>query len=302
MEIIFCLENLMEQHLGLTFAFLALIFWGVGDFMIQKSVRANSVMRTLFYICISGGVALFPFVKDEFLAMMWDGQMHLLMMATSLVILVAAILEFVAMKRGKLSVIEPILSFELPVAVILSILLRSESLSVLQIFMIIFALVGFILAMQHNRHLFNFKNLKFEDGIFLALGGAAIMGVVNFMVGVASQETSALLTIWYINIVLTVICAFHISLKKEWGCVSHDLKTDLKDISLTCLFDNCAWIAYAYATTYIPISIATTISDSYIALTVLLGIFVNHEQVRKHQVAGIAITVFSIFALSVSMG
>ncbi len=292
----------MEAHLGLIFAFIALVCWGLGDFFIQKSVRHSSVMRTLFYITISGWLVLFPFVKDDLWAMMWDGQMHFLQVVTALVILIAAILEFIAMKRGKISIIEPILGFELPVAVILSIVFRSEYLSPLQILPIIFALVGFILAAQYNRHLFKIKNLKLEDGIFLAMGGALIMGVVNFLVGVASQESSPLLTIWYTNMVIMLITIVHISMKKEWHLVKKDLQTGLKEIFLTCVFDNGAWIAYACATTFIPISIATTISESYIALTVLLGIFVNREQVRKHQIAGVAITILSIFVLSVSVG
>ncbi len=288
----------MEATLGIMFSFLALLGWGVGDFMIQKSVRQNSVMRTLFYICISGGVVLYPFIREDLLAMNENGNMHMMMIVTSLVILAAATFEFIGMKRGKISIIEPILSFELPVAVILSIFLRNESLSAWQLLLIAAAFMGILIASQSNKKLFDLKNLKLENGIFWAMGGAALMGLVNFLVGVASQETSALLTIWYTNMIIAVICAIHFSITKEWKKMRKDFKENPLPIGLTCIFDNGAWIAYALATTHIPISIASTISESYIALTVALGIFINREVVHKHQLAGIALTVIGVFALT----
>ena len=88
----------MEATLGIMFSFLALLCWGFGDFMIQKSLRQNSVMRTLFYICISGGVVLFPFIREDLLAMNENGNMHVMIFYEP-VILTAAILVL-RMKRG----------------------------------------------------------------------------------------------------------------------------------------------------------------------------------------------------------
>lgn len=289
----------MDQHLGIICALAAMLAWGFGDFFIQKSVRGNSVMRTLFYICISGGLALFPFVKDDFVSELYDGNLHFLLVTTGLIIFVAAILEFEAMRRGKIAIIEPILSFELPIAIILSIFLRKENLTAWQIMPIIAAFTGILLASQFNKHLFEWRRIKMEKGVFLAVGGAMLMGLVNFMVGVSSQETSALLTIWYTNVLIAIICAVHFTVKKEWKFMRTDLKKNPLQISLTCLLDNTAWIAYAFATTLIPISIATTISESYIALTVILGILINREKMRVHQIAGIGLTIAGIFTLTI---
>ena len=46
--------------------------------------------------------------------------------------------------------------------------------------------------------------------------------------------------------------------------------------------DNLAWVAFAYATLYVPIAIATGISESYIALAAALGIIINKEKLKKH--------------------
>lgn len=52
----------------------------------------------------------------------------------------------------------------------------------------------------------------------------------------------------------------------------------------------------------IPISVATTVSESYIALSVLAGIYINHERVRLHQKLGIAITVVGVVVLTALVG
>ncbi|MDI6821251.1 MAG: hypothetical protein QMD65_03755 [Patescibacteria group bacterium] len=49
---------------------------------------------------------------------------------------------------------------------------------------------------------------------------------------------------------------------------------------------------------FLAISIATTISENYIALTVLLGVFINKEKLQRHQFFGIAIAIISVLVLS----
>lgn len=64
------------------------------------------------------------------------------------------------------------------------------------------------------------------------------------------------------------------------------------------ILDNTAWVAFAFATIFIPISIATTISESYIALAVFLGIFINREKLRPHQMIGVVLALVGVIALS----
>jgi drug/metabolite transporter (DMT)-like permease len=81
------------------------------------------------------------------------------------------------------------------------------------------------------------------------------------------------------------------------GIIS-DFSQNLKLTLTTSIFDNAAWIFFASAASLIPISIATTVSESYIAFAVCLGLLLNKEKVQWHQFAGIAIAVASIVALS----
>src|SRR3989338_9502110 len=52
----------MTEYLGIIFALIALVSWGVGDFFIQRSARKFGDWESIFAIEITGLVVLLPFV------------------------------------------------------------------------------------------------------------------------------------------------------------------------------------------------------------------------------------------------
>jgi uncharacterized membrane protein len=57
-------------------------------------------------------------------------------------------------------------------------------------------------------------------------------------------------------------------------------------------------MSFAKSATLIPIGLTTAISESYIALAVLLGLYFNKEKLRYHQFIGIGIIIAGVIALS----
>ena len=55
----------MGLAIGILFAFAALIFWGFGDFLIQRSTRKFGDWETLFLIATFGAIVLTPFVRND---------------------------------------------------------------------------------------------------------------------------------------------------------------------------------------------------------------------------------------------
>jgi len=100
--------------MGILFAVTALLAWGLGDFLIEKSARKFGNWIALFYISAFGAIVLFPFVYADIgsafashAAILW---------ITSFIILISALFNFEALRVGKISVVEPIFAFEVPVA------------------------------------------------------------------------------------------------------------------------------------------------------------------------------------------
>lgn len=215
-----------------------------------------------------------------------------------IVVVFAALFDFEALRQGKIAIVEPIIGLELPITVGLSLALAGESLSFLQLFLISIVFIGIMLAItSHHTHLYYHKRI-FERGAILAGIGAIGMALTNFLVGVSSQGISPLVTIWFAHSLLAIVCGIYVLSKGEFRSLISDFKNHPKPIIGQSIFDNVAWVSFAKATTYIPIAIATTISESYIALAVLLGLFVNREKLRAHQIAGITLAIFGVIMLS----
>jgi len=202
------------------------------------------------------------------------------------------------MRRGKLSVIEPILSIEVPVAVGLSTLVWGESLSLPQLLLIGAAFLGIVLAAtRHHAQLYYHRRI-FEQGVILAGLGGIGLGLFSFLVGVSSQLTSPLMAIWFTNCVFTLMCLAYLAATGELRTLVPSFGKNLRVVLAESIFDNAAWIFYAFATTLIPISIALTVSEGYIALAVFLGLFLNREKIQRHQKIGVALAISSIVLLS----
>ncbi len=95
----------MGIEASILFAFGAMLFWAFGDFFIQKCTRKIGDVEALAFIGIIGAIGLIPFIIKDF---------HLLASLPNLILLlflgvltfVAALFDFEALRKGKLSVVD----------------------------------------------------------------------------------------------------------------------------------------------------------------------------------------------------
>ena len=286
----------MTHFAGIAFALIALVSWGLGDFYIQKTTRVVGSWKALFFIGVVGFIGLFPFIKNDLSTI--RGVHFLTLGLLGVVVICTALFDFEALRQGKIAIIEPIIGLELPMTVGLSLVLVHEALAPLQLFLVGIVFIGIILAITTDHtHLYYHKKI-FERGVILASVGALGMAVTNFLVGVSSQAVSPLITIWCAHSLLVLVSGTYLFCKGEFGSLIQDVRRHPRPIIGQSILDNMAWVSFAKATTLIPIAIATTISESYIALAVLLGLFVNHEKLKRHQIVGIILSTIGVMAIS----
>ena len=288
----------MALLVGILFALSALVCWGVGDFLIQRSARKFGDWETLFVITAFGAIILTPLVYGDVtrLAMAENNTSFFVLLSVSAILMVAALLDFEALKKGKIAIVEPILALEVPVAAIMAFALINEGLGMFEIFLISTLMIGIALISLKSHHLK--RRIWLEKGAILAAIGALFMGASNFLVGFASRITNPLLTNWFINVFIAMICFYYIMTNKRIGKLVSDFKANTRLLLTVSTFDNLAWITFAFAASLIPIAIAVAISESYIALAALLGLLINREILMKHQKAGLIAALASAVLLS----
>jgi len=292
----------MENYsLGIGLAFVAMLCWGFGDFLIQKSTRKIGDWETLFIICGFGSIILLPFVWKNIPSIVFgDFKVVLILLGGALILFFAALLDFEALRKGKLSIVEPIWSLEIPVASFLAFIILGEKISLLQFMIIVLLIISLMLVSFKEKY--SIKKFFIEKGVILAFFAAFVMGGANFFVGWGARVSDPLMINFVINIFITIMTGLYLLKKGKLSDSFRDFY-NYRDIMLPmAISDNVAWISFAFAMSLAPIAIAVALSESYIIVAVLLGLFINKERLQRHQKFGLVIAIFSaIFLASITV-
>ena len=162
----------MSISIGIGLAFVAMLCWGFGDFLIQRSTRKIGNWETLFVITAIGALVLIPFVWKSLpeLFMNSDRTGLWILVTASTVLFFAALLDLEALRRGKLSIVEPIWSFEIVSAGFLGFFVLREHISWMQFGLIVLLIVGLVLTAFRERVIR--KEFLLEKGVMVALVAA----------------------------------------------------------------------------------------------------------------------------------
>lgn len=284
--------------LGTLFAFGALFGWAFGDFALQRLTREIGVWRARFFIDLSLAVGILPFILPEIGRLPGRPDDLVLLVVATVIMFLGGYFNLRALKRGKLAIVEPITGLELPLTAGLSMVLLGEWPSALQFALIWVIFMGITSAVSKGGLRKIFSGGRIERGVMLAGFGAVGLALTNFTVGISSRGTSPLMTVWFTATLIGAASAIVIFSRDSHPNILNALKRVPGLILLTCALDGFAWVSFAYAATHLPISIATSISESYIALAAFLGVFLNHEKLRRHQIAGVALAIGGVIVLA----
>jgi drug/metabolite transporter (DMT)-like permease len=287
----------MVFNIIIFFAFTAMLSWGIGDFFIQRSIKKVGSIESLAWIGIIGSVGLFPFIIKD-LPFLQNPINLLLIVGLGIISFVSAMFDFKALKAGKLSVVDVVMEAELPITIALSFIFLKEVLSTKQSIVILFILLGIILtAIRSFSH---FKS-RIEKGVVLAFIAAIFFGILNVSLGFSSKLISPLMVIWGSWVVYTVITLAVIAYKKGFKKFVVHGSENKKLILTTGIVDTVAWVFYALALAKAEVSIVTAITESYPAIALFLGVWINKEKILLHQYAGAIIAIVCSVLLSMTI-
>lgn len=281
----------------LVMAFLALVCWGIGDFFIQRSVRKVGDVHALFFIGVGSTLVLAPFVFSDVLRLL--GGDWIFLIGIGVFTFVMGIINFEALKRGKLSVVEVIFEIELPFTIVLGLFVFRETVTFMQLGLmgLVFVGVSLVAMRDYPPHL----SQRMEKGVVLALLTALGLGLLDFFTASAARSYSPLLAIWLPWATFTVAALLVMIRRGSFHHVPSQLRIFVWLLLPMVVLDVTAWVSYAYALEAGSLAIVTAITESYPALALVLGIWFNREVIKKHQAlgAGLALVASIVLALTV---
>ncbi|MFA4942295.1 MAG: DMT family transporter [Patescibacteria group bacterium] len=297
-----------EFQISLIFAFTSMALWGVGDFLIQKTIRKIGSLPTLLWINLIAGLSLFPFVLKDFpVIFIWSNLSFLIII--TIVGLLYSIFLFKAYDQGKLAVIEMIMVGELPLTIILGLIFFHERLNWIQVLAILVIIIGILLISKSQkdgqnkiRDFFAGKKLIWEKGVLLAAAAVSFSALYNFLTVVTSRNISAFTAIWFPwmlgSIFLLIYIAYKRGLKSFWQIsINHKIL-----ILFTAIIDATAWIFYALATENEELSVVTPIIAGYAVVAMALGVKFNKERIGVWQYFGIVLVILGVIIVSLISG
>ena len=282
---------------GIGLAFIAMLSWGFGDFFIQRSTRKVGDWETLFILSLFSMILLAPFMWHSMINLFVSGNSGIyILLIASVILFVAALLDLEALRVGKLAIVEPVWSFEIPAAALLAFFILHERISLLQIGLIIVLMIGLMLLAFKGRIS---KSLFFERGIILAFVSAITMGCANFFMGWGGRVTDPLMVNFFTDTFLTVACALYLIHKRRLGQSFKDIRRHFSLLIPMAIADKIAWVAFVFSMSMVSIGVVTAISESYIIIAVILGLFINKEKLQIHQKIGLVGAIATAITLAV---
>ena len=167
--------------------------------------------------------------------------------------------------------------------------------SSIQLLIISFVFIGIVLVATKS---FSHWKTKLEKGVLLAFFAAIGMGILNFLTASSSRQISPLMAVWFPWIIFTIMCLVYIWRREGFSkLIKNGIK--FKGIVIAMgIFDTLAWVFYAFAVLKAEISITTAITESYPAIALFLGFWLNKEKINWHQWLGAGIALGASFALA----
>ena len=290
----------MNAATGIALAFVAMLGWGIGDFMVQRNTRKLGDTETLFILSGFGVIALLPFVFREIPGLVMGPSMTGLwiLLASGALLLIATLMNFQAFKIGKISVLEPLYSIEILSAALMAYLILHD--------LITWADAGLIALLVVCLFMISFRSGKLSHRIFMEKGvilfslGAFVLGFADFLLGWGSRVVDPILATWVVNVVIAVGLGVYLLLEDKIPQMIRDIRGNGASLLVMAICENTAWVAYAVAMSLVPIAIATGLSESSIIIAVLLGIMVGKERLQRHQKIGLVGAVVAAIVLAVA--
>ncbi|MBN1502836.1 DMT family transporter [Candidatus Woesearchaeota archaeon] len=286
----------MQISVGILSALVAMLCWGIADFLTSIPSRKIGSLKTLFW---SNILSLIP---AAVMLIIFSEQLNISITNVLLLTFGALLLTFGSsnflrsLEVGEISIVTPISASFSIVTIMLGILILRERLFVHQFVAVFTIVLGIILGSTNLR---KFKNLHTVKGVKESLVALVCWGIYFFILGLVSKTMDYISLFVFSGLIASPFQIGYPLIKQEkprWT----DLKT--KNILVILLFNTLiytlAWSAVTYGVNHEKISLVTPVSSLYPLITVILATIFYKEKLVLNQKIGILIILLGLFIIN----
>ncbi len=286
----------MALSIGILFGILAMVSWGVSDFLAAKAARKTSVIKALIWSQIAGTLILIMVFSLFF-------KFPAVSLSAVILILICAFLNIAAllgfykgMQIGNVSVISPISSAYAAITVILSLIFFNEKLNALQAIGISLAILGSILASFkfHDLIKLKLKNIAVgaEYGLIAMLGGGMLFALIRPLVNDLG---------WFFPPLLIKTAGIFYALAYS-GAANKSIsfpKNAAVFVIIMGILETVGFLFIGAGMSFEQTSIVAPVSSTYPLITIMLAQIFLREVIDANQKVGIASVLAGLVLLSI---
>ncbi len=284
----------MTLSLSILFAFSSMLTFGIADFMAKTILSKAGTFRTLA-VSQSIGCVLYLGVAVAYDLAVPDASLVLLAVLSGGLTTVVMLAFYKALSLGKASLVSPVTSCMIVVAIILSFLILGETLSWLQISAIAFVFVGILLvAFQKPVSRSRESNLSLLFALVVVFAGGCNAIVQKLMATNGHYLMGFLLG----RVFMLSFLAILFPLLTIKAVVVKAPARMYRKMALLGVIESFAFFAWFIGLRGELVSIVTPIVNSSPAVTTILAYFFLNERVLLHQRIGVFAILLGVASLS----
>ncbi|MAH01945.1 hypothetical protein CMO87_01800 [Candidatus Woesearchaeota archaeon] len=282
--------------LGILFAIVAMIGWGIADFVAAKAVRKITVIKTflwsqsiglVFFLIIFALFFKFPSIPFPTL---------ILISISSLIIVIAGLAFYKGLQVGYVSIISPISSASAVITVILSLIFLNETLTRVQAIGVTLAILGAILTSFKFHDLIKLKLKNIATGVEYALITMFGWGVMVILIDILVSELG-----WFFPIfLLKVFVVFYVLMYS--GITKKNIsfpRNALLLVILAGILESGAFLLFGAGLTYENTSIIAPIVSAFPIVAIILARIFFKEILELNQKLGVVTVILGVVLLSI---
>lgn len=279
----------MALTLGIIFGLLAMLGWGLSDFLSKNAVNRIGAYKTFFYFYSTGAIItiiLFTFFP-KFSKL--SAFLIFLFLIEAFLNLLGCVFFYKGMEKQKVSIVSPIVACNPVIVVLLSYFLLKEIIALPQIIAFILMISGLILISWEKKY-----KIESKKGIYLALSAMLIFGFSVFIFGYLIKTTNWLFALMIGRILTWVFSFSFFKLKK----ISFKVKSIIPLLILIGVLDIGAVISFSMGVSVSFVSLVSVISSLYPLIVLILSRIFFKEKLNLYQKIGVIIILLGLVLIS----
>ncbi len=269
----------------IVYGLLAALGWGTGDFLAKLSSDKIGYLRTALYMQLVSGVFLIFFSLPD-MPHLWQYPLATAGAAgLGVISLVGLLALYKGFQIGKLSIVSPIVSGYPALTSLLAVLLLGEALTSMRSLGVVVTISGVILVSVKSKSAAEAKTTSRGSGIVYALLAFAVFGLLYLAIKLVVVQLGVWLPILMLRWVSASILA--ISMIASGRNFAPPKLDSFRLVGPVAVLDTFGNIAYNFGVISGSITIVSTLSGLFSAVTIGFAWLWLRERLARHQFIGV---------------